>query len=212
MPSVRLKPPSALKNADIAACRSARFGRRAQLAVAGLIDLDRLAVGERDRRVREVGVREDGVDVGRRSGQRRRVGEDLLLGVRQAYAPRGGRCRAGRTRRAPAAARRQSPSRSPRCRSSGPPARCTRPRRRTSRRSAASPAACPAARRRACLRRTACSRRRTGGRAPCPAATSFRGRRPASAGDDPSLPWNSPRRGISAVIFSFCARHAAWLG
>ena len=41
--------------------------RRAQLAVAGLIDLHRRAVAQRDRRIREVGVGQDAVDVRRPS-------------------------------------------------------------------------------------------------------------------------------------------------
>ena len=141
--SVRLKPPSASKNADIAAWRSARFGRRAQLAVAGLIDFDRLAVGERDRGIREIGVREDRVDVVGRPSQRRRVGQDLLFGIRQRVRRPAsdvpqveGVGRQPRLRRNRLLDRRDS-------RSSGPPARCTRPGRRSSRRSAASPAACP---------------------------------------------------------------------
>ena len=40
VPNVRLKPPSAVKNVLIAALRSLAVGLRAQLGVAGLVDLD----------------------------------------------------------------------------------------------------------------------------------------------------------------------------
>ena len=117
--------------------------RRAQLAVSGLIDLDRLAVGERDRGIREVGVREDRVDVVRRSGERRGVGQDLLLGIGQRVRrPADDVPQVERVRRQPRLRRDRLLDRR-RSRSSGPRARCTRPRRRSSRRSAASPAACP---------------------------------------------------------------------
>jgi hypothetical protein len=52
-----------------------------RIAVAGLIDLHRLSVFERDRRVREIGVGQDRVDVAGRSSQRTGVGQQLLLGV-----------------------------------------------------------------------------------------------------------------------------------
>ena len=51
------------------------IGQRAQIAERRLIELDGAAVAQRHRRVREIGVREDAVDVGRaspRAGRRRR--------------------------------------------------------------------------------------------------------------------------------------------
>ena len=48
VPNVRLKPPSALKNADITFSRSARLGSARKIAVARLIELDRPAVAQRD--------------------------------------------------------------------------------------------------------------------------------------------------------------------
>ena len=79
----RLKLPSALKNGDITFSRSSRFGTRAKTAEAGLIELDGLAVAQRDRRIGKVGVREDVVDVRRRCAATTGVGEQLLLGVGQ---------------------------------------------------------------------------------------------------------------------------------
>ena len=188
MPNVRPKPPSAPKNADIAALRSSRLGEVRSSRVAGLIDLDGLAVAQRDRRIREVGVGEDAVDVRRRAGQRAGVGQELLLGVGQ------------RVRRAADdVAQVERVGLQPRLgceelldRRAADPQDLgldeRRLRRRSSRRAAASPAACPAARRRACPGRPACWRRRRAATAPCRAATSARARRPASAADAPSLP------------------------
>ena len=55
------------------------IGQRAQIAERRLIELDGAAVAERHRRVREIGVREDAVDVGRRPRERAGGGENLLL-------------------------------------------------------------------------------------------------------------------------------------
>ena len=57
--------------------------QRAKLGVAGWIDLRGAAVAQRDRRIREIGVREDVVDVVSRCRERHRVRENLFLRVRQ---------------------------------------------------------------------------------------------------------------------------------
>ena len=56
------------------------IGEHAEIGVAGLIDLDRPPVAQRDRGIREIGVRENSVHFARAAGHRTRVGEELLFG------------------------------------------------------------------------------------------------------------------------------------
>ena len=117
VPNVRLKLPSALKNADITFSRSARFGSARSVAERRLIELRRcwpsLSV--------TVGYGKVGVRAGccrrstacRRAGRRRRGSSPRLA---QRVRARGARCPRGRTRRSSAAARRRGTARSSPCR------------------------------------------------------------------------------------------------
>ncbi len=57
--------------------------QRTQPGESGLIELHGFAVGQRHRRVRKVGVRENAVDARRRAGKRSELGEKLLFAVGQ---------------------------------------------------------------------------------------------------------------------------------
>ena len=57
------------------------IGQRAQRRITRLVDLDRLAVGERHGRIRKIGVRENVEHARRRAGERTRIRENLFLGV-----------------------------------------------------------------------------------------------------------------------------------
>ena len=83
VPKVRLEAAERAEEGGHHLLAIGAIGQRAKLAVGRLIELDALAVAERDRREGEVGVREDVVDVLRRAGNRPRVGEQLLFRVGQ---------------------------------------------------------------------------------------------------------------------------------